>query len=552
MDKRLYLYFQVLYCLFSNAQNTLNYMWPIDSPFVITGNYGELRPNHFHAGIDFSTKGEINLPVYAVEEGYVSRIRTSPVGYGKSVYITHPDGKVSVYGHLNSFSLKIANLVLREQYNLQSYEVELLPRPRTIYVRRNEIIGLSGNTGGSSGPHLHFELRDEKTEIPLNPLKIYKFNDPSLPDIEHVAFYNLADTNAPKFMQMVKVKEGYKDSLYVERDHITIDQAIIGFAFSGLDRNIPNGNPNNIYSAQLYLDDRLIYSHWLDSISFEENRYVNEFSEAVGKTKFQKCFIPTVYPSLMYDYHYNKGRIILSDSTFHKLVLKVTDECGNKRVIKLYVKAKKFNYYAPSSIKSDIFVNCTKDFRLSKDGFHLFVPARTLYYSTPILVEGTLEPPGRFTVLPSDVNLASAVSVGFKVSQKYLRNREKLILRGKTTISVPTNVKDSVYFSIKNFGSYQLVTDTIPPKAKTLLSERKLRSASNLNSFSLIITDNLSGIGKYDLWLNGTWVLAEYDAKNDLLTYSFDEETPRDYLQFELKLEDRVGNKSVFNYTLRR
>jgi hypothetical protein len=552
MDKRLFLYFQILFCLSSYAQNTFNYIWPIDSPIVITGNYGELRPNHFHAGIDFSTKGEINLPVYAVEEGYVSRIRTSPVGYGKSVYITHPNGRVSVYGHLNSFSLKIANMVLHEQYNLQSYEVELLPRPRTVYVRKNEIIGLSGNTGGSSGPHLHFELRDEKSEIPLNPLKIYKINDPVPPFIGHIGFYNLADTNAPKFMQMIKVKEGDKDSLYIEHEYITIDQAIVGLAFSGLDRNVPNGNPNNIYSAELYVDNRLVYSHSLDSISFDENRYVNEFSESVDRVKFQKCFVPTIYPRLMYGYHYNKGRIILSDSAFHKLVLNVTDECGNKRALKFYVKTKRFNYYAASSIKSDIFVNCAEDFRLSKDGFQLFIPAATLYYSTPILVEGSVETSGRFAILPSDVNLASAISVGLKVPQKYIRNREKLILRNKASVSVPTNVKDSVYFSIKGFDSYQLTTDTIAPKAKALLSERKLRSAATLTSFSLIITDNLSGIGKYDLWLNGTWVLAEYDAKNDLLTYYFDEDTPKGILQFELKLKDRVGNKSNYNYTLRR
>lgn len=546
------IYFLAMNCLFLSAQVKLNYMWPLDSPFVITGNYGELRPNHFHAGIDFSTRREINLPVYAVEEGYVSRIRASSVGYGKCVYITHPDGKVSVYAHLNSFSLKISKVIMFEQYKRRTFEIDMQPRPRTLYVRKNEIIGLSGNTGGSSGPHLHFEIRDEKTEVPINPLTSYKLNDPSPPELQQIAFFNLADTCSPVFMRSIKVREGTKDTLLTENQFITLDKAIIGIAFSGFDRARHSGNPNNIYAAELFMDGRLIYSHRLNNISFTYGRYVNEFSHAVGRTKFQKCFLPSIYPQDMYGNHYNKGRIILSDTLFHKFVLKVRDEYGNSRSVKFFVRTKKFNYYSSPSVKSDLFVECHKDFLVKKNGLYLFIPERTLYYSTPLIIENSIEINDRFTILPSNVNLNAGASVGFKVPQKYLKSRGKLILRGRSSVSTPINSKDSIYFTIRNFESYHLMLDTVPPRVQTLLSDKRLKQAWQMDNFSLVITDNLSGIGRYDLWLNGTWVLAEYDAKKDLLTYYFDEDTPIGILQFKLELEDKVGNKTVFNYTLRK
>ncbi|MEO6302824.1 MAG: M23 family metallopeptidase, partial [Bacteroidia bacterium] len=169
-----------------------NYRWPIDSPRVLTGNYGELRPNHFHAGIDFSTNNLVNLPVYAVENGYISRVKISSSGYGKNIYITHANGKVSVYCHLNSLNVAVSDLVKKEQYAKQSYEVEIFPKAKSISVKKGELIGLSGNTGNSTGPHLHFEFRDEKTEVPLNPLKYFDIVDTVLPTIQRIAFYNLA------------------------------------------------------------------------------------------------------------------------------------------------------------------------------------------------------------------------------------------------------------------------------------------------------------------------------------------------------------------------
>lgn len=532
------------------AQTQLNFVWPIDSSLAITGNYGELRPNHFHAGIDFSTAGKINLPVVSIEEGYVSRIRVSASGYGKCIYITHPNGKVSLYAHLNAFSLKIANVAKKYQYDVQSFEVDFYPRPRSIYVRRNEIIGRSGNTGGSTGPHLHFELRDEQSEMPLNPLSYYNVNDVTPPYIEHIAFYDLSDTTSPKFMFSQRIKNN-GDTMILEDDHVLLANSIIGLSYSGFDKCSANGNPNNIYAARIYCDDSLIYFHQLRCIAFSESRYINEFCEKVGNDKYQKCFLPTLYPDEFYDYSLNKGRLVLSEKRFHKVRLVVNDEAGNVQSLVFFIKAKQKTGHKKNAIKSEVLVNCNEDFSFSKNNVQIYIPAKTLYYSTPLILDNSIESSGKLVVLP-EVNLRQPALVGFKVPPKYERNRTKLVLRGSSNNYMPINRNDSVFYAIKEFDWFHLAFDTIPPKIKVAHKKQAIQQAWQLDAFSFHISDNLSGISKYNVWLNNTWVLAEFDNKTDLLTYYFDEDTPMGILEFKVEVVDKLGNRAFLNYVLKK
>ena len=534
----------------SYSQSPFHYVWPIDSPFVITGNYGELRPNHFHAGIDFSTRGIINLPVYCIEEGYVSRIRISPNGYGKCVYITHPGGKVSVYAHLNAFSLKIDKVSRTFRFDTQSNEIDYAPPPRTVYVRKNEIIGLSGNTGGSTGPHLHFEIRDELSEIPLNPLGFFRINDHTPPEITSLAFYDLRDTLAPVFMNSYKVRQGKNDSLVLSDDHLILGTSIAGLAFSGLDRCYSNGNANNIFAARIYLDDSLVYMHQLNNISFLQSRFINEFSETIGRSKYQKCFLPTLYLDGFFGKCRDKGRLLLNDSSFHKIKLFVTDESGNTTRLQFYLKARQMDTFKKTDVAEEGFVNCNENVIISKGILQINVPPKSLFYSTRLWVENALEADGKFSILPR-VNLMQGAVVGVKLQEKFLVYRDKLILKGEGT-SLPVNRNDSAYFVVKDFGKFYLSIDTVAPKIKVNYSERRLKDAWQMDSFSFEITDNSSGIGKYNVWLNNGWVLAEYDAKTDLLTYYFDEDTPIGLLQFNLEVEDKVGNKALLEYTLKK
>jgi hypothetical protein len=533
-----------------NSQDA--YIWPIDSPRVITGNYGELRPNHFHAGLDFSTNGKINYPVYAIADGYVSRVKVSSEGYGRCVYVTHPDGKVSVYGHLNSFNEQIAAMVKKEQYSKQSFDIEIYPKPGDLPIKKKQSLGFSGNSGGSTGPHLHFELRDARSEIPLNPMEYFNVQDNIPPVIESVAFYNLADTCSPKFLNAFKIKKGKKDTLFIDKDSIILNQGILGFAFSGYDQYTPKGNPNNIFGAKVYLDNHLLYSHTLDNISFDDARFVNEFSETVEKFKYQKCFMPTLYPPNLYERRPTKGRILLSDTNFHKLKLSVIDENANERVLVITFKTRKLNFFGEPSIKSDVFVDCTSDFMISKNKLQIYIPANTLFYSTGLIFENTLENTGKIIILPTDANLKSTSIIGFEVPQKYKRNKDKLVLKSGSSVLSPIVNHDSVFYSVRNFGWFLIDQDTVAPKVKTALSDAQISKTKKYNSFSFQVADNLSGLRKYNVYIDDKWILGEYDAKSDMITYNFDENTPKGPLNFKVEAEDKVGNRTVFKYTLKR
>ena len=524
----------------------VKFVWPLDSPCVLTGNYGELRPNHFHAGLDFATGGQVNQPVYCAAEGYVSRIKVSATGYGKCVYVTHPNGMVTLYGHLNSYSLKIAAIVEKEQFIRESFEVEIFPKPFTVFVRPREIIGLSGSTGSSTGPHLHFEVRDEKTEAPLNPLEHYRYEDVTKPIIQSLALYNLADTAAPLFYKSIKIIENGEGILLPEIPLLTVNKSNLGLAFSGFDKFTPLGSPNNIYGVKIYFDGKLVYGHKLSGIKFEDTRYINEYSEAKAGLKYQKCFLPTVYPKEFITKSVNKGRLILTDTNFHLVKLVVNDEYGNQNDVQFHIRATNTDNSFFPSFKSELYVNCTKNFILKKDKIYIKIPANTLFYSTPLVVEGTIETSGKIIILPSDVNLRSNVIIGFKVPDKHIKNKNKLVLKSGNSYYTPRSSNDSVYFSVKNFGWFLLEEDHKAPRIGTTLKSKKSRHVNKNSTLSFTITDALSGIGKYKLYLNNEWVLAEFDAKSDLLTYKFNEDSPRGKLHLRLEVEDRVGNKAGF------
>jgi hypothetical protein len=547
-------YVLMFFYVYDKAQN---FIWPLDSPRILTGNYGELRPNHFHAGLDFSTHGRINVPVYCIEDGYVSRVRVSAFGYGKSVYVTHKNGKVSVYAHLNAYSTPIAAYVKKEQYAKQSFEVDLFPKPGELKLAKKDYVGLSGNTGGSSGPHLHFEIRDEKTEVPLNPLNFYKIKDSTSPTIDRIGFFSLSDTTAPRFLSAHHIKLLKRDSARLVKDSVILNQGIIGFAFSGYDQFIKNGNHNNIYGAKLFYDGRLIYAHSLNGVSFDYGRYANEFSVVVDVTKkdrvkFQKCFLPTLYPQGLYDYHRLKGRILITDTSWHKLRLLLFDESGNTRVLNLTFKTRKLNYYTAPTIKSDVRVECTEDFMIAKNKLQIYIPANTLYSSTNLIFENTIESTGKMIILPTEANLNTTSIVGFEVPKRFMRIKNKLVLKSGDNVLPPIVHNDSVFYSVKNLGWFILDKDTIAPTAKAQLTAAQFQYQKKPLMISFIINDNLSGISRYKLFLNEKWVLAEYEPKTHSLTYYFDEQTPTGALNFMLELEDKVGNRTVLKHTVKR
>jgi len=547
MRKLFFIYFSAIISIFFSQPET-NFTWPLDSPLVFTANYGQLRPNHFHAGVDLSTGGKVNLPVYAAEEGYVSRIKVSAYGYGKCLYITHPNGKVTVYAHMNAYCAKVDTFIKKEQTKIQSYEIDFYPKEK-IKIKRKEIVGLSGNTGGSTGPHLHFEIRDELSEVPLNPLNYYKVPDRVKPTLQAIAIFNLSDSLNPKSFKTIKVKEINGIST-CETPSITINQSIIGFAFAGYDRMKVNGHLNNIYSSKLFLDGKEIYSHLLQAVSFDESRYVNQYAEASQKWVFQKCFLPVLAPADFVMNSTKHTRIVLADTNFHEVKIVVADERGNSNQVKLHIKTNQFSKYRSNISKYDVVVDCRKELNYSKNNLSLICPPYTFFISTPLIVENTIETTGKLILLPGDVNLKSALQVRFTTPSKYQNNKTKLVLKNNGNVYIPTVKGDSISYMVKNLGWFQLDVDIVPPSIQMVPKSKK--KSQKPNNISFIIKDGLSSIASYKLYINNQWVLAEHDAKNHLLSYQFDKTTPFGNLEIRLDVEDKVGNRSSKTIFLKR
>ncbi|MGZ3883822.1 MAG: M23 family metallopeptidase [Bacteroidia bacterium] len=524
------------------------YVWPID--FInISGNYGEIRPNHFHAGIDFSTQKEENFPVFAADNGYVSRIKISPYGYGKALYVTHPNGTVSVYGHQNKFNLKLAAYVKEQQYAKQSFEIELFLKPDQFPVKKGELIGYSGNTGGSTGPHLHFEIRDEKTEVPLNPLLYYKYLDTVKPIVNTVYFYDLSDPLNPKYISSSKVKRK-RDGSYGLSDSAALPFSVVGIAFSGDDIDKPDGNPNNIYDVKLKLDTGFIYHHQLNNISFDNARYVNIYAEVINGRKVQKCFTPKLYPEAMYKKLVSHGVISLKDTLGHTVQMTFTDESGNSSLLNFRIKASAIKT-GPVYNKTDLYVDCEKDYAYHSSHFSIQLPAKTLFNDAELKFKN--ETATSVLIESTKTEFRSPGLISVQLSEKWQPYAARVLLFCKGAMSVPVKSGAVNEYNFKSFGDVQLKIDTTGPRIKTRTPAPKLKTLiRKAEQLSFVIEDNLSGIGSYAVFVNGKWVLAEYDAKADTLTYYFDDNTVRGTMDVRVEVKDRVGNSSIYALQLNR
>lgn len=537
----------LFFCVVLKSQtNGSVFTFPIDRAIVVTGNYGELRPNHFHAGLDFSTDPISNLPVKAVKEGYISRIKISSGGYGKALYITHPNGYVTVYAHQKRFATKINDYVKQKQIAERKNEIELFPAANELPVTAGEVIGYTGNTGSSTGPHLHFEIREEKSEIPLNPLLMYDVKDNVKPVVTHLAFYNTTDTN--NVTQSLTRVLNTKTKKSILTNTILLDHNHVAVAYAGYDQANASSNKNNIYEAVLSLDGSLIYHHQLNYISFDQARYVNYFCDKINGVKYQKCFTPQCYDAGLYKAVKNGGRMVLQDTLMHQLELILRDEKGNADTNVFYIKAKKLQDYKET--KGPYNAYCNKDCVVEKDDIKFSIKAGSLVRST--FVAAYRNKQGKAVVGQKGELLLKSYSLSFKVPDALTRRGDKMVALNED--NCVTGKYDNGWFSCdtKLFGTFSISYDTIAPHIKCSIPLKKQANLSAYKAISFKANDQMSGITDYHIYINNIWQIAEYDAKSDTITCYFDEQTPKGDVVIKLEVIDRVGNKAVFELKTKR
>jgi hypothetical protein len=547
-----------LFAVFAFGQNQYPkdfFRSPLDIPLQLSGNFGELRPNHFHSGFDFKTQKKEGFNVYAVANGYVSRIKISVSGYGKAIYVTHPNGFTTVYGHLQSGYGEIEKWIKKEQYKAKSYEIDVYLKPTDLVVMKSDIIAISGNTGGSDGPHLHFEFRDTQTEKIINPM-FFGFDtviiDDKRPIISSLWVYPL-DENAI----VNQSKRPFSVNLSLQPDGSYITEKIlatgkIGFGITTIDFDNVSWNANGIFKVQTFLNGRTSFKYQFDTFSFDETRFVNALIDykkykETGQ-RVQKLFMTNPYPLSILNSDNHNGTVSLKPDLTQSYRIEVSDYQENTTKINVPI------VYSPRIAKvyeeptnATYLVKAKKDNIFALENVTVTIPANTFLEDFKMNFEvknGVLQ------LHEDSVPAFSNFQITFEDSLSSEKEREKMFIGGINDKKIyyynTKRFKNSFTIYTKYFGDYKLFKDTIGPKIKIDNTiEGKWISKQNVLQFS--ISDDLSGIKSYDGYLNGKWILLEYESKTNKLIHRFtDGIVDEGKNDLKVVVTDNVGNSAIF------
>lgn len=504
---------------------------PLDIPLDVSGSFGELRSNHFHSGLDFKTKGVEGLPVYAVGDGYISRIKISTFGYGKAIYITHPNGYTSVYGHLQKANGSIETYIKSKQYKEQSYEVEMYLYPTELPVKKGQVIAFTGNTGGSGGPHLHFEFRNTKSEEILNPLHFgFKkiINDDRKPIIQGIVAYPLDSTVVNKSQKPIAINFSRQaDGSYLS----TKVQANgrVAFGINAYDFCTNAYNKNGLYKVKAYLNGVLYYQYGFDGFAFDETRYINNFIDyerfhLMGQ-KVQKLFQLADYPLSIVAGNKKDGIIKVQPGSNYNYRVEVYDFHGNRVDLIIPIEFQD----ALASIKNTVkktpyYVKAKNESIFEKENITVQIPENAFYNNFYL----NFEVNGDILTLHDDsVPVHKNITITFNNIQGFTEEQlDKIFIASLDGHKLEFNrtFRKENTFSIKtrNLGKFKLAQDTIPPRIfnvnfveGTTIKDQKTLSVS--------ISDLHSDINSYNGYLNGKWILMEYDYKTKKLVHNLDD-----------------------------
>ncbi|MGI9548043.1 MAG: M23 family metallopeptidase [Flavobacteriaceae bacterium] len=533
---------------------------PLDVPIILAGTFGELRSNHFHSGIDIKTQQRQGLPVFAIADGVVTRIKVSVWGYGKVLYLAHPNGHTSVYAHLQKFSPEIEAYIKRIQYERRTYEVEVFPDFGQLSVKKEDLIAYSGNTGGSSGPHLHFEIRNSLSEKPTNPL-LYglEVRDATNPTLTEVYAYPLSkNSQVNQSQEKVQIKFNRQaDGTYLADKVYGLGS--IGFGVITYDRQDLAANKNGVFSIRQTVNGKVYSEFDFESFSFRETRYINTLIDydhfSKSRQRIQKCFkTPGNYLGI-YNSLYNDGKIEVGEGLTYNVRIDIADLEGNTLELFIPVEGKKQEVVQPRNNKpTENFLIASKPNNYKLGTSTIYFPANTFYEDFYIDLAHSSD---TVQIHNNSVPAHRKFTVSFDMNAYPNKDRTKMFIARLDKYGKPsymsTYKRDSNFTTrTRSLGTYTLAMDTIPPKirAKNFKNRQWL---TNYRYLSIQISDDLSGISTYKATLNGSWILMEYEPKTSTLTYNFDDKI-LDQKQCELKVvvTDNVGNTTTFESSFYR
>lgn len=516
----------------AQPDNNLNYRSPLEIPLIFAANFGELRTNHFHMGVDYKTKHVEGMKIFSVQDGYVSRIKVSSYGYGKAIYINHPEGVTSVYAHCSLFKGKIDSIVKFYQHLQESFEIDIELTADEIKVKKGQVIALSGNTGGSTAPHLHFELRDTKTETALNPLKFgYKIKDSKSPKLSHLKIYSLSKEGYIASDKSFKYKLSLTNSIYFpEQKTIYIpinflpENGGLGFSFDAYDPYDLSYNKLGIYESKLIINDELMFETKIDSISFDHTRYINTYTDfhefSNNRRNYHKSFKNLNNPLTIYNDKKN-GIIKVKPGDMLNIDYQIFDTEKNKSDVsfKIIITESNEKNYAVTNFTDDDFIDINKpSYFFNKDSSIKIKAKENTFYEPIYFKIKEKNSSSDFTFGEKNVPIQKQIDIHIDINKlnSSILNKYYLTVNDRY---LETMISDSI-LSVKSkyLGDFRLKTDTIPPKIR-----QKNFTNDNVSTYNKIrweIVDTNSGILDYDIYIDDKWQILEYEYKNNTVTFN--------------------------------
>ncbi|MFC4262827.1 M23 family metallopeptidase [Ferruginibacter yonginensis] len=536
------------------------FQWPVDAAVGIVANFGELRPNHYHMGLDCRTDQVENKPVYAAAAGYIAKVKIEPFGFGRCIYINHPNGLTTLYAHLNAFEPALENYVTTQQYLLQRWDVFLDIPAKLFPVKAGDYIANSGNTGGSQGPHVHFEIRDTKTDKVLNPL-LFGFNIPDNvpPTIVRLAMYDRTKSTYDQSPQYVAIK---KVGTHYEPVNATIvaPSNYISFGISAVDKVTGSANPNGIYGAAVMDNNQLLSSFEMDSISYDETRYLNAHidykTRSSGGPFIQHLSALPGYYNGIYKSYKNFGVTVMNNEP-HAIAIVVADAALNTDTLYFTVQPP-----MPNAVKAPYNFNYTQKMIpgfinvFERNNLRFYLPENALYDTVNFVYKET--PVANGATVYQLHNATVPVQCYYSISildDVALTDTGKMMMKtvyGSKTDFKKANFSKGGWFTaaFRNFGTFQLVKDTLPPSL-TPIGFKDGMKASSLKRLLFSVVDNTEEIGSFNAWLDGNWLRFSNDKGRNFI-YVFDEKCAPGAHTLMIKVADLCGNTTTKTFAFTR